>query len=68
MSVCLSVCGPFLVLPTGIVVQKEQILEKIFMKEASVKECTLSLKIKNSAGYDCSPQRVLIEGVDYLLN
>ena len=39
---------------------------KNFMDPISVKECILSLKLKNSEGYDRIPQRILIEGVDFL--
>ena len=43
-------------------VQKVQANNKMFMDEQSVRECILSLKIKNSEGFDRIPQRILIEG------
>ena len=39
---------------------------KMFMDPVSVKECMLSLKMKNSEGYDRIPQRCLVDGVDCL--
>ena len=38
----------------------------IFMDSASVKECMMSLKVKNSEGYDRIPQRCLVDGVELL--
>ena len=38
----------------------------MFMDANSIRECILSLKIKNSEGYDRIPQRVLVDGVDRL--
>ena len=35
-----------------------------FMDTDSVRECILSLKLKNSEGFDRIPQRVLVDGVD----
>jgi hypothetical protein len=39
-----------------------------FMYKASVKECILSLKLKNSEGFDRIPVRILCDGVDFLLD
>ena len=36
---------------------------KMFMDEGSIKECMLSLKIKNTEGFDSIPQRVLVDNV-----
>jgi hypothetical protein len=33
----------------------------------SVRECILSLKLKNSEGFDHIPQRVQVDGVDRLI-
>ena len=41
--------------------------EKMFMDENSIRECLLSLKPKNSEGYDRIPQRVLLDGMEILL-
>ena len=38
----------------------------MFMDTASVKECMLSLKVKNTESYDRIPQRVLFDGDDIL--
>jgi hypothetical protein len=38
-----------------------------FMTELDIKECILSLKIKNSEGVDRLPQRILIDGINVLL-
>ena len=38
-----------------------------FMDTDSVRECILSLKLKNSEGFDRIPQRVLVDGVDHLI-
>ena len=40
---------------------------KMFMDEQAVRECILSLKIKNSEGFDRIPQRILIEGIEELV-
>ena len=40
---------------------------KFFMDRLSVKECMLSLKIKNTDGYDRIPQRILVDGADVLV-
>jgi hypothetical protein len=42
-------------------------VNKNFMDLQSVKECITSLKIKNKEGFDRIPQRVLVDGIDYLL-
>jgi hypothetical protein len=41
--------------------------DKIFMDENSIKECMLTLKPKNSEGFDRILQRVLLDGTEYLL-
>ena len=33
----------------------------------SIRECILSLTVKNSEGFDCIPQRALNDGVDQLM-
>ena len=43
-------------------------VNKNFMDYSSVLECIKSLKTKNSEGYDRIPQRVLVDGVDVLLD
>ena len=40
---------------------------KMFMDPTSIKECIMSLKMKNSEGYDHIPQRILVDGVDHLM-
>ena len=39
---------------------------KFFMTPTLVRECINSLKIKNTEGYDRVPQRVLVDGIDFL--
>ena len=39
----------------------------MFMDSQSIKECVLSLKLKNAEGYDRIPQRILRDGLEYLL-
>ena len=39
----------------------------MFMDPVSIKECILSLKMKNSEGFDRIPQRCLIDGVEHLV-
>ena len=41
---------------------------EMFMSIGEVEICIRSIKIKNCEGYDRIPQRVLIEGIDHLLN
>ncbi len=43
-------------------------VNKNFMDYCSVRECIKSLKNKNSEGYDRIPQRILVDGVDVLLD
>ena len=38
-----------------------------FMGIEQVKKCIESIKMKNSEGFDRIPQRVLVDGIDYLL-
>jgi hypothetical protein len=40
---------------------------KMFMNSSDVRECILSLKSKNSEGFDRIPQRILVDGVEILL-
>ena len=40
---------------------------KMFMNSSDVRECILSLKSKNSEGFDRIPQRILVDGVEVLL-
>ena len=44
--------------------KKVESSDLMFMDKGAIKECILSLKVKNSKGYDRIPQRVLIDGVD----
>jgi hypothetical protein len=46
---------------------KENVLNKNFVDRNYVRECILSLKIKNSEGWDRIPQRVLVDGIEELL-
>ena len=41
---------------------------KMFMDRASIRECILSLKVKNNEGFDRIPQRILVDGIDNLLS
>jgi hypothetical protein len=41
--------------------------EMHFMTELEIKECILSLKIKNTEDFDRLPQRIIIDGVNILL-
>ena len=41
---------------------------KFFMDITSIRECIMSMKIKNSEGFDRIPQRVLIDGCECLLD
>jgi hypothetical protein len=45
-------------------VKKVEVANKNVMDLQSEKECT---KIKNSGGFDRIPQRVLVDGLNYLL-
>ena len=47
--------------------RKVNVLNKNFMDRNSVRECIQSLKIKNSEGWDRIPQRVLVDGIEVLL-
>ena len=38
----------------------------MFMDKESIRECILNLKVKNSAGFDHIPQRIIVDGVDQL--
>ena len=46
---------------------KVQPENKMFMDPVSVKEVLSSLKNKNSEGYDRIPQRILVDGADFLV-
>ena len=48
-------------------VKKVNTENKMFMDRNSIKECIMSLKMKNTEGYDRIPQRILVDGVDLLL-
>jgi hypothetical protein len=39
----------------------------VFMDRSSVKECIANLKSKNSEGYDRIPQKIMVDGGEYLL-
>ena len=41
---------------------------EMFMSITEVEKCIKSIKINNSEGFDRIPQRILIEGVEHLLN
>ena len=41
---------------------------KMFMTKKDILECMKSLKCKNSEGFDRIPQRVLVDGVEHLIN
>ena len=47
-------------------VKKITCQNEFYMSKDIVKECVLSLKIKNSEGFDRIPQRILSDGVDFL--
>ncbi len=38
----------------------------MFMDSISVREVMFTLKVKNSVGFDRIPQRILVDGVDFL--
>ena len=46
--------------------KKSNAVNKMFMDQISVKECILSLKVKNCKGYDRIPQRILVDGGEIL--
>ncbi len=46
--------------------EKTHCIDSFFMDLDSVVSCMKSLKAKNSEGYDRIPQRVLVDGVDFL--
>jgi hypothetical protein len=39
---------------------------KMYMSSNDVRECIPSLKSKNSEGFDCIPQSILVDGVNIL--
>ena len=41
--------------------------DKMFMTQSDVKECVLSIKIKNCESFDRIPQRIIVDGIDYLI-
>ena len=41
--------------------------EKMFMLQDNVLECIKPIKIKNGDGHDRIPQRILLDGADYLI-
>jgi hypothetical protein len=41
--------------------------DQFFMGKAAILECLKSLKAKNSKGFDCIPQKILVDGADILL-
>ena len=47
--------------------QKLRAEDQMFMSINEVKNCIMSIKIKNSEGFDRVPQKILIEGIDHLL-
>jgi hypothetical protein len=46
---------------------KIQSLDCFFMGEEAILDCVKTLKVKNCEGYDRLPQRVLKDGIDYLI-
>ena len=42
--------------------------DKMFMTRDNIRECIMSLKPKNSEGYDRIPQRILLDGMEILLS
>ena len=40
---------------------------KMFMNPCSIRECILSLKIKNTEGFDRIPRRILVDGIEHLI-
>ena len=40
----------------------------MFMTRDDVKKCIESIKVKNCEGYDTIPQRILVDGIDTLLD
>ena len=40
---------------------------EMFMSTQEVDKCIRSIKLKNSEGYDRIPQRILVDGANYLL-
>ena len=40
----------------------------MFMTGLNISECVKKIKIKNTEGYDRIPQRILVDGVDQLLD
>ena len=41
--------------------------DRMFMSQSDVRECILSIKIKNCEGFDRIPQRILVDGIDHLV-
>ena len=41
---------------------------KMFMDRNSIRDCITSIKLKNTEGFDRIPQRILVDGVDQLLD
>ena len=39
----------------------------MFMTRDNIRECVSEIKIKNTEGYDRIPQRILVDGVEQLL-
>ena len=49
-------------------IQKPVMVDGDFMSRDQVYQCIKQLKVKNSEGYDHIPQRILLNGVDALIN
>jgi hypothetical protein len=47
--------------------RKIEAKDKMFMNRVDVFECMKSLKCKNLEGYDRIPQRIFVDGIDYLV-
>ena len=41
--------------------------DKMFMSQCDVRECILSIKVKNCQGFDRISQRILVDGIDHLV-
>ena len=37
--------------------------DKMFMSQSDITECVKSIKVKNCEGYNCIPQRILVDGL-----
>ena len=49
-------------------IRKIQAQCDMFMTRDSIRKCVTEIKIKNTEGYDRIPQRVLVDGLEQLLD